>query len=88
MHILQVTENALVLLLLSEMSFYMFLTADAGKDSRQQGQRGTMVQLVDCKDELSMAMLKVITVACSKNIVDALIVIEIMMGVWHLTSYT
>ncbi|XP_064899539.1 cilia- and flagella-associated protein 54 isoform X1 [Columba livia] len=32
--------------------------ADAGKDSRQQGQRGTMVQLVDCKDELNMAMLK------------------------------
>ncbi|KFV50983.1 Putative uncharacterized protein C12orf63, partial [Gavia stellata] len=31
---------------------------DAGKNSRQQEQRGTMVQLVDCKDELNMAMLK------------------------------
>lgn len=65
----------------------MFLTADAGKDSRQ-GQRGTMVQLIDCKDELNMAMLKVITADCSKSIVNALIVIEITMGVWHLTSYT
>lgn len=57
------------------------MTADAGKDSRQQGQRGTMVQLVDCKDELNMAMLKVITADCSKNIVNASIVIEITMGV-------
>ncbi|KFZ69177.1 Putative uncharacterized protein C12orf63, partial [Podiceps cristatus] len=31
---------------------------DADKNSRQQEQRGTMVQLVDCKDELNMAMLK------------------------------
>ncbi|KAI6079309.1 Cilia- and flagella-associated protein 54 [Aix galericulata] len=32
------------------------VTAD--KNSRQQEQRSTMVQLVDCKDELNMAMLK------------------------------
>ncbi|KAM6301684.1 cilia- and flagella-associated protein 54 [Podargus strigoides] len=32
--------------------------ADADKNSRQQKERGTMVQLVDCKDELNMAMLK------------------------------
>ncbi|XP_076184787.1 cilia- and flagella-associated protein 54 [Aptenodytes patagonicus] len=31
---------------------------DADKNSRQQEQRDTMVQLVDCKDELNMAMLK------------------------------
>uniref|UniRef100_A0A8C4XJ31 Cilia and flagella associated protein 54 n=1 Tax=Falco tinnunculus TaxID=100819 RepID=A0A8C4XJ31_FALTI len=31
---------------------------DADKYSRQQEQRGTMVQLVDCKDHLNMAMLK------------------------------
>ncbi|XP_037245608.1 cilia- and flagella-associated protein 54 [Falco rusticolus] len=31
---------------------------DADKNSRQQEQRGTMVQLVDCKDDLNMAMLK------------------------------
>ncbi|KGL91305.1 Putative uncharacterized protein C12orf63, partial [Charadrius vociferus] len=31
---------------------------DADKNSRQQEQRGKMVQLVDCKDELNMAMLK------------------------------
>ncbi|KAM6292902.1 cilia- and flagella-associated protein 54 [Porphyrio hochstetteri] len=31
---------------------------DADKDSRRREQRGTMVQLVDCKDELNMAMLK------------------------------
>ncbi|XP_054672267.1 cilia- and flagella-associated protein 54 isoform X4 [Grus americana] len=31
---------------------------DADKNSRQQEQRGTMVQLVGCKDELNMAMLK------------------------------
>ncbi|KAM6383530.1 cilia- and flagella-associated protein 54 [Alca torda] len=31
---------------------------DADKNSRQQEQRGTIVQLVDCKDELNMAMLK------------------------------
>ncbi|XP_009573258.1 PREDICTED: putative uncharacterized protein C12orf63, partial [Fulmarus glacialis] len=31
---------------------------DADKNSRQQEQRGTMVQLIDCKDELNMAMLK------------------------------
>ncbi|KFV49776.1 Putative uncharacterized protein C12orf63, partial [Tyto alba] len=32
--------------------------ADADKNSRQQEQRSTMVQLVDCKDELNTAMLK------------------------------
>ncbi|KFW88001.1 Putative uncharacterized protein C12orf63, partial [Phalacrocorax carbo] len=31
---------------------------DAGKNSRQQEQRGTTVQLVDCTDELNMATLK------------------------------
>ncbi|XP_071892420.1 cilia- and flagella-associated protein 54 isoform X2 [Anas platyrhynchos] len=31
---------------------------NADKTSRQQEQRSTMVQLVDCKDELNMAMLK------------------------------
>ncbi|XP_010560285.1 PREDICTED: uncharacterized protein CFAP54 [Haliaeetus leucocephalus] len=31
---------------------------ETDKNSRQQEQRGTMVQLVDCKDELNMAMLK------------------------------
>ncbi|XP_010132488.1 PREDICTED: putative uncharacterized protein C12orf63, partial [Buceros rhinoceros silvestris] len=31
---------------------------DANKTSRQQEQKGTMVQLVDCKDALNMAMLK------------------------------
>ncbi|KAM9292811.1 LOW QUALITY PROTEIN: cilia- and flagella-associated protein 54 [Morus bassanus] len=31
---------------------------DADKNSRQQEQRGAMVQLVDCTDELNMAMLK------------------------------
>ncbi|KFQ22235.1 Putative uncharacterized protein C12orf63, partial [Merops nubicus] len=32
--------------------------ADADKNPRQQEQRDTVVQLVDCKDELTMAMLK------------------------------
>jgi len=45
---------------LSEISSEMYLTVDADKNSRQQEQRGTMVHLVDCKDELNMAMLKVI----------------------------
>ncbi|OXB59836.1 hypothetical protein ASZ78_012390 [Callipepla squamata] len=31
---------------------------DAVKNSRQQEQRGTVMQLVDCKDELNMTMLK------------------------------
>ncbi|XP_035756904.1 cilia- and flagella-associated protein 54 isoform X4 [Egretta garzetta] len=31
---------------------------DADKNSRQQEKRGRMVQLIDCKDELNMAMLK------------------------------
>lgn len=59
-HILQISENALILLLLPEISFEMHLTVNADKNSRQQEQRSTMVQLVDCKDELNMAMLKVI----------------------------
>lgn len=57
---LQISENTLILLLLSEISFEMHLTVNADKTSRQQEQRSTMVQLVDCKDELNMAMLKVI----------------------------
>lgn len=38
----------------------MYFTVETDKNSRQQEQRVTMVQLVDCKDELNMAMLKVI----------------------------
>ncbi|KAM6417221.1 cilia- and flagella-associated protein 54 [Pluvialis apricaria] len=34
------------------------IKVDADTNSRQQEQRGTLVQLVDCKDELNMAMLK------------------------------
>ncbi|XP_068047777.1 cilia- and flagella-associated protein 54 isoform X1 [Anomalospiza imberbis] len=34
------------------------LKVDADRDSRQQEQRDRMVHLVDCKDELNMAMLK------------------------------
>lgn len=48
----------------TEISSEMYLTGKAGKNadknSRQQEQNSTMMQLVDCKDELNMAMLKVI----------------------------
>lgn len=66
----------------------MHLTVNADKNSRQQEQRSTMVQLVDCKDELNMAMLKVIlflrkkalkTSDCSKNFDNVFNVTEIMM---------
>ncbi|KAM6136893.1 LOW QUALITY PROTEIN: cilia- and flagella-associated protein 54 [Pterocles gutturalis] len=72
-HIFQITENALVLLLLSEISFEMYLTVDADKNSRQQEQRGTMVQLVDCKDELNMAMLKGILLTEAEEILSRLV---------------
>lgn len=38
----------------------MHLTVDAVKNFRQQEQRDTVMQLIDCEAELNMAMLKVI----------------------------
>ncbi|KFV17426.1 Putative uncharacterized protein C12orf63, partial [Pterocles gutturalis] len=46
---------------------------DADKNSRQQEQRGTMVQLVDCKDELNMAMLKGILLTEAEEILSRLV---------------
>lgn len=46
----------------------MYLAVDADQDSRQQEQRDRMVHLVDCKDELNMAMLKVILIFRRKGL--------------------
>lgn len=70
----------------------MYLTVDADQNSRQQEQGDTTVHLVDCKDELNMAMLKVILIfrrkglrncRLIKNIANAFNVTEIMMRGWY-----
>lgn len=50
----------MILLLLYDISFEMRLTVDAVKNSRRREQRDTVMQLINCKAELNMTMLKVI----------------------------
>lgn len=70
----------------------MYLAVDADQDSRQQEQGDKMVHLVDCKDELNMAMLKVILIfrrrglrkmqIDQKNVANAFSLTEIMLRAW------
>lgn len=58
----------MVLHLLSDILSAMYLTVDADQNLRQQEQRDRMVHLVDCKDELNIAMLKVILIFRRKGL--------------------